>query len=288
MFQAMTMIHPTDPLTRLPGDAYRHLFLTLRAAMPPAADDARAAHLRDQAAVAQVAGLCPANAAEAALAAQFVAANANALACLALVQRPGSPADDGARHAATANTMMRRAQDALALLVRLQNQRTKRDADTAGADQAAWMEHAASAWMLEASPGETTQRAERQTFGECNTETDPTLSAPRTIPPPTPPDAIEPPAEDTQPHATASGSAAAERDGAVADNQVPETPNRNAQAAGAATPGLVSLPSSARMSQDSGHHPTTRSFETHMRPPTTRPTTPGSPPSHRAQAQPRA
>lgn len=133
--------------SQTPAAAYRHLFLTLRAAIPPTDASPQAAHRRDQAAIAQVAGLCPANMAEATLAAQYAAANAAALDCLAACRRPDTTPADADRLVMRANTMMRRAEGALAGLARIQALRRKRDAEPEAASQAAWAEHAVAAWM---------------------------------------------------------------------------------------------------------------------------------------------
>src|SRR5579884_1637377 len=70
---------------RLPADAYYHLVRTLRLALPPPpTDDPEDAVRRDHAAVARIAALVPANAAEAELAAQFVAASEYWKDCLRL------------------------------------------------------------------------------------------------------------------------------------------------------------------------------------------------------------
>jgi hypothetical protein len=147
----MDTIAPADPLTDLPRAAYLHLLLTLRSAMPLAEDAADAPYLRDQAAIAQVSALCPANLAEAAVAAQFAAANADAMAALALVRTAAPGAPDAARHATQANRMMRLAHDALRLLTRMQTLRAKRDADPATAEPAAWAEHCSAGWMAAAA-----------------------------------------------------------------------------------------------------------------------------------------
>jgi hypothetical protein len=83
--------HP-DLSLQLPRDAYYQCIHTLHTSLPPPVTDTPddLAH-RDNAAIAQVAGLLPANAAEAHLAAQFVAANAQAMECLRLSRDPVMP-----------------------------------------------------------------------------------------------------------------------------------------------------------------------------------------------------
>jgi hypothetical protein len=145
----MDTFDPADPINQLPADAYHHLIESLRLALPPA-DTPDAAHRRDRAAIAQIAALCPANAAEAVMAAQFVLANAQAIALAQHAPEPAPDARDAARRSAQSASMMRQARDAMRLLLRMQAARTRRDADPATADQAAWAEHTAARWMLRA------------------------------------------------------------------------------------------------------------------------------------------
>lgn len=142
-----------DPLGHLPRDAYYHLIFTLRATLPAATDAPEALAWRDHAAIAQVAALCPANAAEAALAGQYVAANAQAMACLSLTRDPDLSPEWMLRCTAQAAAMMRQAQGAFRLLLRTQADRRKLEADANAASQAAWAEHIAAEWMREAMPG---------------------------------------------------------------------------------------------------------------------------------------
>jgi hypothetical protein len=84
-----TQTEPPDLSLLLPRDAYHHLVRTLLGTLsPPVADTPADLTRRDNAAIAQVASLFPTNASEAALAAQFVAANAQAINCLRLAQDP--------------------------------------------------------------------------------------------------------------------------------------------------------------------------------------------------------
>src|SRR5579862_9532879 len=76
---------------RLPADAYYHLARTLCLTLPPppgAKPGPDAFAQRNHAAIASVAALVPANAAEANLAAQFVAATEQWKDCLRLAQLP--------------------------------------------------------------------------------------------------------------------------------------------------------------------------------------------------------
>ncbi len=74
---------PPDLTLQLPRDIYYQIVHTLRRSLPPpltASADDRAR--RDNTAIAEVACLLPANAEEVEIAAQFVAANAQAMVCL--------------------------------------------------------------------------------------------------------------------------------------------------------------------------------------------------------------
>jgi hypothetical protein len=148
----MDLFTAPDPLGHLPRDAYYHLIFTLRATLPAATDSPEALAWRDHAAIAQVAALCPANAAEAALAGQYVAANAQAMACLQLTRDPDLSSEWVLRCTAQAAAMMRQAQGAFRLLTRTQADRRKLEADANAASQAAWAEHIATEWMAQAIP----------------------------------------------------------------------------------------------------------------------------------------
>jgi hypothetical protein len=133
--------NPAAPGTSLSRDAYRHVIFTLRNAMPAVpdtgGDPAEALAWRDHAAVAQVAGFCPANPAEAAMAAEFVAAHAQAMAVLGEAQDPRTPPDWVPRCRAQAACMMRLAQGAVRALMRMQAARERRAGEQAAADWAA-------------------------------------------------------------------------------------------------------------------------------------------------------
>jgi hypothetical protein len=132
---------PAAPGTSLSRDAYRHVIFTLRNAMPAVPDTGRdpaeALAWRDHAAIAQVAGFCPANPAEAAMAAEFVAAHAQAMAVMQEAQDPNTPRDWIPRCRAQAACMMRLAQGAVRALMRMQAARERRAGEQAAADWAA-------------------------------------------------------------------------------------------------------------------------------------------------------
>ncbi|MGE0221923.1 MAG: hypothetical protein AB7S57_01580 [Acetobacteraceae bacterium] len=144
---------PADPSFRLARDAYHHLVFLLSATLPPPpSDTAEDRARRDSAAIAQVAAFCPANAAEAAQAAQYVAANAQAMDCLQLARDPALDPVMALKCRAQAAAMMRQAQGALRLLLRTQTLRRTLEADNAAADRQAWTEYCASQMMQEARP----------------------------------------------------------------------------------------------------------------------------------------
>ena len=131
-------------------EAYQHLVYTLSASLPPPPDDSpERLRQRDQAAIAQVAALCPTNAVEAALAAQSVATNAQGMECLRLASHPQTDLAMGLKCLAQAASMMRQSHNGLNALRRLQAARVKRDANATTASAAAWSEHMAAASMTD-------------------------------------------------------------------------------------------------------------------------------------------
>ena len=150
------MFDSADPdpnlANQLPADAYYELVRTLRLTLPPLGEEAGTEDLvrRDRAAIARVAALAPASAAEAELAAQFVAASEQWKDCLRLAQDAATTPEWAAKCRAQANAMMRQANAALRLLLRLQQTRRKLEADQTTAERLAWNEHCAFGFMAEA------------------------------------------------------------------------------------------------------------------------------------------
>ena len=137
----------------LPRDAYYTLVHTLRSSLPPLDTDSPEDIVRrDNAAIAKVASLLPATAAEAELAAQFVAASAQAQEVLRLAREYPMDAALGLKCNAQAASMMRESRGALGMLLRLKAERKKLEADGTAADKAAWLEHCSIALMAEALP----------------------------------------------------------------------------------------------------------------------------------------
>ena len=136
---------------QLLSDAYYHLVGTLRLALPPPPGNSEQDRLRrDHAAIARIADLAPANAAEAELAAQFVAASEQWKDYLRLAQLPEATPERGETCRAKGLTMMRQANSALRLLLRLQQLRQNTEANNAACDRVARIEHGATRMMAEA------------------------------------------------------------------------------------------------------------------------------------------
>jgi len=142
---------PADAASLLSRATYYQLVHTLRGVLPPPVTDTPedAAH-RDCAAIAHVASLLPANPDEANLAAQYVAASAQALDCQRLArQYPADPELILKCHAQSAS-MMRQARSWRLALLRAQAAREKREADTAAHDAATHTEQRALGLMADA------------------------------------------------------------------------------------------------------------------------------------------
>ena len=140
-----------DLSLQLPRDMYYQVIHTLCGSLPPpvsASPEDRTR--RDNAAIAQVACLLPANADEANIAAQYVAANAQALDSLRQARENPSDAARALQCIAQSANMMRQARGARSLLMRVQAARQKREADNASLDKAAWLEHCTIGLMADA------------------------------------------------------------------------------------------------------------------------------------------
>ena len=165
MFDSIT---PAPRENQLPADAYYHLVRTLRLTLPPPlTDNPEDLARRDHAAIARIAALAPANAAEADLAAQFVAASEQWKDCLRLAQAPDTTPEWVAKCRAQALGMMRQANAALRLLLRMQQARSKLESDNEAHERRAWTEHAATRLMAEAlaalpAPDETAKTPSAQ------------------------------------------------------------------------------------------------------------------------------
>lgn len=143
---------PPDLALLLPHSTYWQAIHILHNSLPLPVDDTPEARThRDNTAMAEVASLLPVNADEAAIAVRCVAASACAMDCLRLARfHP-----DDTRHVMRCNAqsaaMMRQADAARSLLLRVQAARRKREANPAACNQDAWTEHCALSQMAEAA-----------------------------------------------------------------------------------------------------------------------------------------
>jgi hypothetical protein len=97
-----------------------------------------------------VAALLPATADEANLAAIYVAAGTQAMQCLRLARQYHGDPNLILKYTAHSASMMRQARATMSLLLRVQAERRKREADNAATDRAAWTEYCAIGLMTQA------------------------------------------------------------------------------------------------------------------------------------------
>jgi len=134
-----------------PAGVYYQLIHPLRLSLPPPLTDSpEDLARRDHSAIARIAALCPANAAEADIAALYVAASEQWKECLRLAQLPEISLLGSLKCRAQANSMMRQSQSALRLLLRMQAARQKLEADSEARERAAATEHSAINLMAQA------------------------------------------------------------------------------------------------------------------------------------------
>ena len=139
-------LHPTIDLATPP---YYQLVYTLTDLLPPPLDDTPAAlRARNHAAIAKVAALLPVNANEADLAAQCIAARAQAEEMLRLIRQNADDIGLVMRLNAQYGSMVRTSLAAHARLMRVQAVRQKREAIEGAANQDAWAQHIAERSML--------------------------------------------------------------------------------------------------------------------------------------------
>lgn len=143
-----TQTEPLDLSLQLPRDVYYQAIHTLSTSLPPPITDSPEDLVRrDNAAIAVVAALLPATADEARLAAQFVAADAQAMDSLRLARRYHGDPNFILKCSAQSASMMRQSRAARTLLLRVQAERKKLEADNTATDRAAWTEHCAIGLM---------------------------------------------------------------------------------------------------------------------------------------------
>jgi hypothetical protein len=143
---------PIQPID-LSAQAYRHLMHTLIALLPPPIENTPEATLtRNHAAIARIAALAPVNADEAELAAQCIAARAQAEDLLRLVRLHAADINLVVKLNAQCAAMFRASLSAHNRLLREQQQRRKRDQSPSAADQDERARHTAAQAMLVALP----------------------------------------------------------------------------------------------------------------------------------------
>src|ERR1700733_7313927 len=133
----------------LPTTLYYQLVYTLTDLLPPPLDDTPAAlRARNHAAVAKVAELLPVNANEIHLAAQCIAARAQAEDVLRLLRQHADDIQLVMRLNAQYGSMVRTSLSVHARLMRVQALRHKREAIEGAANEDAWVQHIAERSML--------------------------------------------------------------------------------------------------------------------------------------------
>jgi hypothetical protein len=141
---------PPHPAINLANDLYRQLVYTLTDLLPPPLDGSPGAlRARNHAAIAKVAALLPVNANEIDLAAQCIAARAQAEDILRLLRENAHDIALVMRLNAQYTSMMRMSLSVHAHLMRAQAVRQKREAIDGAANQDAWTQHVAEQSMLE-------------------------------------------------------------------------------------------------------------------------------------------
>jgi hypothetical protein len=140
---------PSHPAVDLSTPLYYQLVYTLLDLLPPPLDDTpEALRARNHAAIAKVAALLPVNANELDLAAQCIAARAQAEDTLRLTRQHANDIGLVMRLNAQYGSMIRTSLSVHARLMRVQAVRKKREAIEAAASQDAWTQHATERSML--------------------------------------------------------------------------------------------------------------------------------------------
>jgi len=140
-----------DLALQLPRDMYYQLIHTICGCMPPPRTDSPEDRIRrENAIIARIASMLPANADEANIAAQCITAQAQADECVRLSQEHRADDQLFMRFTALAAGMMRESRSARSLLLRVQARREKREADAGALNQANWTEHCAIGLMTDA------------------------------------------------------------------------------------------------------------------------------------------
>jgi hypothetical protein len=145
----METCSPPQPALDLATPVYYQLVHTLAKLLPPPLDDTpEALHARIHAAIAKVAALLPVNANEADLAAQCIAARAQAEEMLRLIRQNADDIGLVMRLNAQYGSMVRTSLSVHARLMRVQAVRHKREAIDGAANDDAWALHVTERSML--------------------------------------------------------------------------------------------------------------------------------------------
>lgn len=159
-----TQHHQSHPPIDLPAQAYRHLVHTLVALLPPPVINTPAGiRARNHAAIARIAALAPVNANEAELAAQCIAARAQAEDVMRLIRLHADDIKLVMKLNAQYAMMVRTSLAAHGHLQREQQQRCKREATQSAADTDEWSIHIAANTMLRALESDPESEAETET-----------------------------------------------------------------------------------------------------------------------------
>lgn len=139
-----------DPGPERLAQVFAHATTVVIGTLPaPRPDTAAARAARDMNAIAQIAALVPANAAEVMVGVQFVTAGAQGVDCLRRMEALADPVE-ARRTAHQAASLMRVSQGAANVLLRLQAARLRREATSEAATSAALTEHCAMQLMVRA------------------------------------------------------------------------------------------------------------------------------------------
>ncbi len=142
---------PVDPSQLLPKAVYRAIVADLYADIPsPTLTDPELIAERVHAAIAEIASMCPVNAEEARIAARVVTADAQATDCIRHARALCNDPIPAMKCQAQASHLMRTANAARSLLLRVQAARRKREAVPATCEQDAWAIHATEGLLLAA------------------------------------------------------------------------------------------------------------------------------------------
>jgi hypothetical protein len=146
----METCSPSHPAIDLSTELYYQLVYTLTDLLPPPLDDTpEALHVRNRAAIAKVAALLPVNANEADLAAQCIAARAQAEEMLRLLRQHAGDIGLVIRLNSQYGSMVRTSLSVHGRLMRVQALRQKREKIHDAVNQDAWALHIAEQSMLQ-------------------------------------------------------------------------------------------------------------------------------------------